>query len=357
MPERQEHYVNQYGGERIVFSTGIAPTGHHADIIIIDDPIDPLTQERDVHIYNANTWMDRALRTRTTDVRITPFILVMQRLTENDPTGEWLSKNKNTPDRIKHIRLPACLDAGAIVNPPECRKYYVNGRFDATRLPKDALDQQRLSMSLADFSAQYQQEPMPSEGLMFKVHHITTIDELTPFDKIVATCRAWDKAISTNLSACYTVGVKMGRTMSGKFVIMDVQRGQWGAAERGERILARARTDGLETLVAIEAEPGSGGVESAMYTVRNLAGFKVHVEKVQVSKVARAEALAVQVEHGNVSMLRGNWNSSFIGELSAFPRGRFKDQVDSTSLSFNTLARQGRRTIGALFPNQDRYFT
>ena len=346
IPDRQGHYVNQYKGERIVYTTGQSPTGQHAHFILIDDPIDPLAQDRETNIYNINLWMHRVIRSRTVDAQVTPLILVMQRLSMDDPTGDWLEKAEDH-GKVFHICLPASIESGQQVKPPGLKRYYRNNLFDPIRLPYSVLEDRKMWMVAADYAAQYDQSPLPKEGLMFKVQYLT-VKPLEALDPIVAKCRYWDKAISTRLNACFTVGALMGRTRTGRFVLMDIQRGQWDAATRESIILNTARADGPDTVVGIEQEPGSGGMESAMYTVRNLAGFPVYVDRASQSKEARAEPLAIQVEHGNVSLLEGAWNAAFLSEIGSFPRGRYKDQVDATVGAFRVLCGAENRTAGAL---------
>lgn len=480
-PDRANAYRNQFGGERLAYTTGTSPTGQHAHFILTDDPIDPMTQDRITAIANINTWMHRVIRTRAVDATITPFVLVMQRLSVDDPTGEWLDRASNGGTPVKHICIPASIEAGQTVKPPGLKKFYKNNLFDPVRLPYSVLTDRKNELGNFDYKAQFDQNPLPREGLMFKVQkiHIKGIEELDP---IKTKVRYWDKAISTNINACFTVGVLMGRTASGKFIVMDVRRGQWDAATRERVILDTAKADGYDVTVGIEQEPGpiweeemvlmgdgtdlplklvkkgdwvinqnlertrvtevhiqgdrlcrkivsgyhgqvwaaldhpfitpngsipagelkmcdplyaidewekvedmvaacnqertlpcrcltvekgesfivnglivhnSGGVESALYTVRNLAGFKTVVDRASQSKEARAEPLAIQVDYDNVSMLEGNWNSQFISEFSTFPRGQYKDIVDATVGAFRLLVGAVKRKGGLLFKHDD----
>ena len=347
IPERLAHYSNQFGGERIIYTTGQSPTGQHAHFIMIDDPVDPLAQDREIAVHNVNTWMHRVVRSRTVDARITPLILVMQRLAINDPTGDWLAKTKDQSGRLFHICLPASIENGQEVKPPGLRRYYKNNLFDPVRLPMSVIEERKVWMAQADYSAQYDQNPMPREGLMFKVQNLL-VKSVDPYDPVVAKCRYWDKAISTVENACFTVGALMGRTANGKFVVLDIQRGRWDAATREQVILNTAKADGNKVVIGIEQEPGSGGVESALYTVRNLAGFPVFVDRATQAKEARAEPFAIQVEHGNVFLSEGSWNANFLSEIGSFPRGRYKDQVDATVGAFRVLCGNGATTAGAL---------
>jgi predicted phage terminase large subunit-like protein len=71
--------------------------------------------------------------------------------------------------------------------------------------------------------------------------------------------------------------------------------------------------------------------------VKNLAGFVVRVERAQLNKEVRATPYAVQVDEGNIFVLRKEWTGDFVLEHEKFPAGRVKDQVDSASGAFNKL--------------------
>jgi predicted phage terminase large subunit-like protein len=94
----------------------------------------------------------------------------------------------------------------------------------------------------------------------------------------------------------------------------------------------------------VEQEPGSGGKESAEATIKNLAGHIVRADRVTGSKEVRAEPFAAQAEAGNVLLVRGDWNRPFVDELTVFPSGRYRDQVDAASGAFNKLALVGQVT-------------
>jgi predicted phage terminase large subunit-like protein len=87
----------------------------------------------------------------------------------------------------------------------------------------------------------------------------------------------------------------------------------------------------------LEQEPGSGGKESAEISTRELAGFNVHVERVTGAKETRALPFAAQCEAGNVRLVAAPWLAGYVEELTTFPAGAYKDQVDASSGAFNKL--------------------
>ena len=167
--------------------------------------------------------------------------------------------------------------------------------------------------------------------------------------------RYWDKAGTEAGLGAETAGVKMGeyveivggKLMVRHFWILDVIHGRWDSGERERIIRQTADIDGRGVVVCVEQEPGSGGLESAQGTVRNLAGFTVGKDKVTGSKELRADPFSVQVNEGNVRVKEGlmEW-PAMRDQLALFPFARLKDIVDAASGAFAVLANRVR--VGAL---------
>jgi predicted phage terminase large subunit-like protein len=90
--------------------------------------------------------------------------------------------------------------------------------------------------------------------------------------------------------------------------------------------------------IYVEQEPGSGGLESAESTIKNLIGFVIEADRPTGDKDTRLEPFAAQAEAGNVRLVRGDWTGPYIEEMCAIPNGKRRDQGDATSGAFNKLA-------------------
>jgi predicted phage terminase large subunit-like protein len=181
----------------------------------------------------------------------------------------------------------------------------------------------------------------PTAGMVFNRAWFQIVDA-APAQLI--TARYWDKA-ATESGGCYTAGVKMGRdNRTGLFYVLDVVRWQWSSGHREQVIRQVAQLDGHDTRIYTEQEPGSGGKESAANTVINLAGFTAYADPVRGDKMKRAEPLSAYAEAGNVRLVRGQWNASYLEELHNFApdAGVVKDQVDASSGCFNKLSMYGQ---------------
>ena len=327
------------GGNRLSTSVGGTLTGFHAHILIVDDPLDPNRSVSPVELKSTNRWMAQTLSTRKVDKAITPTILIMQRLHQDDPTGHILAKKKKN---IKHISIPGEIrDFKDDVQPPELAQYYIDDLLDPKRMPWKVMDDMKATLGQYGYSGQVGQNPVPPGGGMFKVEQFTTIlpAQVDPktFDSVI---RYWDKAGSAGKGA-FTAGIKMAKLKAvrgvTKFIVLDVKKGQWSSEKREAIIRSTAEADGIETVIWHEQEPGSGGKESAESTISNLVGFITYAECPTGDKAYRADPYSVQVNNGNVALVQGDWNHDYMEECRYFPFGTYKDQVDGSSGAFNKL--------------------
>lgn len=332
--------TNTERGQRIATSTGGSITGMHGHILIIDDPINPEEALSETILDTANTWIDQTLSTRKVDKEITPTILIMQRLRQNDPTGHMLeTRGKGT---IRHICLPA--EVSDRVRPRSLRKRYVNGLLDPVRLSPLILKAALAELGQYGYAGQFEQDPMPLGLMIFRTD---VVEIVIGAPRPASIIRYWDKA-ATEGAGAFTVGVKMGRFSDNRIIILDVVRGQWEASVRERIIKQTAISDGKAVVVGVEQEPGSGGKESAQSTKRNLLGWRVILDRPVGDKVMRADPFAVQVNEGNVTLLRGEWNIAYLKEMQDFcSTAKYKDQIDASSGAFAHISFVGM-PVGAL---------
>ena len=190
----------------------------------------------------------------------------------------------------------------------------------------------------------------PSAGLYFKTEQ-TRIVKSVPED-LVAVVRAWDLAATEvnlgNKDPDRTAGVLMGRMRNGQYIVLDVKRMAANAATVRSIVKSTAETDKAEygcKKILIPQDPGQAGKEQAQSYIRNLAGYSVKSRPVSGSKITRAEPFAAQWQQGNVLLLEGNWNETFLDELEGFPDALHDDQVDAASDAFSAVAYARTRRI------------
>lgn len=353
-------FRNKSKGGRRAASVGSKITGFHAHILSVDDPIDPEASLSETEMKKVNRWMFSTLPSRGIMRTDTPIILVMQRLAQNDPSGERLIKG----GRVKHICIPAELvydKEGHIavnVQPPELVRHYRQRLMDPARLNREHLTEFRKTLGEYGYAGQFLQDPVPLTGAMFDIPQLA-IDRVAP-PRFVRMIRAWDKAATKDAGA-FSAGVLMALDKHGDYWVLDVVRGQWTPTQRESMIKQTAAVDrsgahgcligGSTTNVAVEIivekEGGSGGVESTDNTIRNLSGHRVSGKRVTGKKEERAWAFASQCGvKDHVHLLERPWMHEYREELRFFPHSKYKDQVDGSSLAFNRMAKP-QRIVGA----------
>lgn len=324
-----EEWQTAAGGIFRAVGVGAGITGQGGDLIMIDDPV------KNREEAESQAYRDRVYEWYTNDLftRQGPnaaIILIMTRWHTDDLAGRILASEEGP--RWTVINLPAIAEEGD----PLGRG--VGAALCPDRYDEAALAERRTVLGSYAFSALYQGHPSPPGGGIFRRDWFTIVGA-APSD--ATRCRYWDKAGSEKSTADYSAGVKIARDGDGVFYIEDVVRGQWSALAR-ERIMRQtAELDGGNVSIGIEQEPGSGGLESAQSSLRNLAGFAVAAEKVTGEKSTRAMPFAAQCEARNVKLVRGAWNSAYLDELCSFPYGTHDDQVDGSSGAFSKLVTTG----------------
>jgi len=348
----KHHFVNDKKGGRFSTSTGGAVTGFHAHIIVIDDPLNPKEAASDADLKAAHSWIGQTLSTRKVDKRVTPTILIMQRLHEDDPAGRMIEDGEAGGRKVRHINLPAEIDDEnrKDVRPRYLRKLYRpdpdrpgSKLLDVVRLPRVVLEEFKSKNLLGEYgyAGQMLQRPVPFGGGLFKVDRLIIEPVMPANARFVQKCRGWDKA-GTKGGGAYTAGVLVGEDVNGEFWVLDCIRDQVDTGERERKIKQTAGLDGFDIWIAVEQEPGSGGKESAENTVKNLAGYNVITVKPSGDKVVRAIPFSQQVNIGIVHVVAGEWTKEWMREHELFPNSKYKDQVDATAMAFTALTRGGR---------------
>lgn len=96
-------YDNDQGGVRLATSVGSAVTGEGASVILIDDPNGAQDAVSEAVIESTLEWWSGAMSTRLNDPRTGAYVIIQQRLAEQDLSGFLL--DKQSQDYV-HLCLP-----------------------------------------------------------------------------------------------------------------------------------------------------------------------------------------------------------------------------------------------------------
>lgn len=315
-------------------------TGKRGDRVLWDDPHSVESAISDAHRETALRVFQETLPTRLNNPEKSAIVIIMQRQHEYDVSGLILEQDYG----YEHLCLPMefepdrrCVTSIGFQDP----RTEEGELLFPERFPPEVVERDKKIMGEYAYSGQMQQRPAPRTGGFFAWENLKIVKAVPAIKKAV---RYWDKA-GTEDGGAWTAGVKMGLCQDGTYIVLDVVRGQWAASKREAVIKQTAENDGHGVEIWIEQEPGSGGKESAESTIRNLAGFNIRSERPTGDKTVRAEPYSVQVEAGNVKLLKADWNQKYIDEHKSFPVGRFKDQIDAGAGAFNKLARPSNTAL------------
>ncbi len=308
-------------------------TAGRGDRVIIDDPHSTETAESETERERATRIFRESVTTRLNDPVRSAIVVVMQRLNEDDVSGQILKLGLG----YEHLMLPmefeaerACRTSIGFVDPRQAD----GDLLFPERFPRAVVERDKVPLGAYGVAGQFQQRPAPRAGGLFQVGKVGIVDEAPRTTKQV---RAWDLA-GTARGGDWTAGVKIGRGEDGAFYILDVKRMQKTPGAVRETLFETAAQDGSDVAIRLPQDPGQAGKAQAQDLTRALAGYIVAALPVTGAKDVRARPLASQVEQGHVKLVRAPWNDAFLQELGMFPSGSHDDQVDAAADAFNELA-------------------
>ncbi|WP_223566924.1 phage terminase large subunit [Agrobacterium tumefaciens] len=315
-------------------------TGGRGDRVKIDDPHSTETAESDTERQTAVRIFREGISDRLNDVTKSAIVIIMQRLHEQDVAGVALQLDIG----FVHLNLPMEFE------PERKCQTYVKGKlfFEdprtedgellfPERFPAEEIERLKRAKGSYAYSGQYQQRPAPRSGGMFQRGDFEIVDAVPAG---AMRCRAWDFAATQpkpGKQPDWTVGLRMA-CHAGIFYVEDVKRDRWSPADVEKNLKNTASQDGLEVRVRMPQDPGAAGKSDAATKVKLLAGYEVKVVAPTGEKSVRAKPASAQAEAGNVKLVRGEWNDTFLDEVCSFPNAQHDDQVDAFADALNELA-------------------
>lgn len=311
-------------------------TGGRGDRVIIDDPHSTETAESEADRNTAIRVFRESVPTRLNDPERSAIIVIMQRLHEEDVSGQILKLGLG----YEHLMLPMEFE-------PERRCRTSIGFEDPRteegellfpeRFPRHVVERDKVPMGSYAVAGQFQQRPAPRTGGMFQRGDFEIVDAVPAGAR---RCRAWDFAATAPKAGKqpdWTVGLRMAY-VGGIFYVEDVRRDRWSPADVEKNLRATASQDGTGVRIRIPEDPGAAGKADAATKVKLLAGYDVTVVRPTGDKATRAKPASAQAEAGNIKLVRGAWNEAFLDEVCSFPNGHHDDQVDAFADALNELA-------------------
>lgn len=327
-----EDYVETTkNGFRISTSIEGTLTGNGGNFIIIDDPIKANDALSETKRKKVNDWYDNTLISRLNNKVEGVIIVVMQRLHIDDLTGHLLKQNG-----WEVLSLPAIAEENENFTLSNGKKV---GRKKGEALnsnlePLDKLEEQKVLMGEYNFSAQYQQQPIPVKGNVIDFEKFVRYEEL-PLDGTIF--QSWDIALKDGINNDYSVCVT-AKYYNKCLYIMDIQRFKDDFSNLVSNITKLYKLKSCNHLV-IEESPVSTNLIQYLKTEKQIYPISYSPTS---SKVERANSASLYVSSGQVLLPKNDvWLDEFKSEINAFPNGKHDDQVDAlTQLILKTCGEQ-----------------
>jgi hypothetical protein len=152
-------------GYRYATSVGGTLTGRGGNIIIVDDPLKPEDAMSESKRSDVNDWFYSTLYSRLDSKADDVIILIMQRLHVDDLVGHVLQK-----ESWVQLNLPVIAEVAQdiVIGQDRTHTRQVGDLLHSARESSAVLDQLRSALGSFNFSAQYQQCPVPPEGALIK---------------------------------------------------------------------------------------------------------------------------------------------------------------------------------------------
>ena len=329
-------FATTRGGGRLATSVDGTLTGRGGDIIILDDVIKPDEAFSETVRNSVNDWYRKTLASRLDDKKRGAIICVMQRLHQFDLAGLMIESGV-----WRELKLPAIatedeeieLTAGR----KHCRK--AGEALHPEREPLDELARIRAEMGSTAFNAQYQQMPVPAEGLTFKRAWLKSYDPGTVDYRSGGTIlQSWDtanKAGETNAwSVCITALYR-----NQLIYVLDVCRVRLEMPELVRKAVELANRFRPEHLFIEDKASGESLIMLLRKELpRNLWPLP---RNPTTDKVTRAEGVSPIVENGRLFLpTEASWLGELKAELLGFPNTRFLDQVDALTQMLEWVRQQ-----------------
>lgn len=333
-------------GVRYVASTEGTIVGKGFLLGVVDDPIKPSEARSPKSLESNVLFWNESFDTRRNNPRNALAFVIMQRVAQNDLSG-YLIEHFGDEPHFLHINLPAVSDGSEKVPyledflkkyPSEVNNVYKNKYLFGDRFDESFISQQKKKGTIF-WNTQYQQNPLPSDGLTFKRDWFgkISVDEFRNLERRYPIKRTFI------LDTAYTLdtlndptGFMVYSTIDGICYIIHYESKYVESAYLPDEIVNytnRHNYTKSNSLVLIEPK-GSGKMVVSLtkrLTKLNVAEYKYPKSaqtNINVKKELRAEAITPMTESGKVVLVEGAWNEPFLDEVVTFPLNKHDESVD-----------------------------
>lgn len=356
----KEFYENSKTGYRMSISVGKG-TGKGGNIFIIDDPLNAQEEASEQMLKNCIRWFDQVASTRLNNPAVDIYIIIMQRLSEEDLTGHVLDMDR---ENYTHICIPGEEDDN--ISPPELISHYKDGLFFGERFDRPVLDRLKLKLGDYGYSGQIMQRPSPGEGGKFKKEWWKfwvpqgsdlappklrigrdwiemPMEELPDFfdDKV----DSWDFAFKGEEDKHDNVAGNKWAVQGVKKYLLDREEGHFDFLECLDKVKTLRGRDARVSATLIEDKANGPAIINVLS--KQIPGIiPIPADRSTGGKMARAMPVSDDCRAGNVYLPHPSlhpWVLEFVKHFADFPKNpRKKGDIDATAQAFDRFLNNKR---------------
>lgn len=305
-------YATNAGGAVTGFGAGVTAEdddGLFGGAIVIDDPLKSDDARSAIERDKVNERLNTTIKSRRNS-RNTPIVIIMQRLHDEDMSGFVLAGKMG--EDFRHLNMKALRDDGTALWPMKHTAEELQRMKENDRWPYV-------------FSTQYQQEPAPADGDVYKRQWFLRYDHLPqPRTRIV---HSWDTAYKTNQHSDPSVLTVWHENKTHSH-LADVLVERVEYPDLLKRVIAYANRDNPDAILIEDKASG----QSLIQHLRRETSLPVIAITPEADKFTRAKTTAAMFESGRIMLPRAaSWLDEYEKEMLLFPNGKHDDQVDSTT--------------------------
>ena len=315
--DTQESFQTTKNGGRLATSVGGTMTGFGADIVILDDPQKPVDMHSESSRRRATDWLNNTVMSRFNDPKSGVLVVVMQRLHVDD-----LAAHLETLPGMHVLKIPIRaqedleyrLESGVY-------RFQAGAYLDQRRFGPNEYVEMRNVMGPRDFSPQFLQNPIPSEGGTFDSAWLHFYTELPQISEMIMSV----DVAATEGGGDFTAITIWGH-LNRHWYMIDAYRYQHDLS-KVRLTIERFNKEYQPDLIIVDSN-GVGAGLTAELRAKGMAHVLAASRK--YNKEHRAMLVAPMIENGRVHCrVNASGLDAFQKEIMTFPNGKNDDLVDS----------------------------
>ncbi len=326
--QNEKHkFVTTQRGFRLATSTGGSVTGEGGNFLIVDDIHNPINIFSDVKRESDIAWFEHVFSSRLDDKKKGVFVVVMQRLHEDDLSGKLLQKHG-----WEMLSLPAITEKRTVIGyEGKMLKIRAEGELlHEAREGKEQLENIRQDLGSAAYLAQYQQRPVSLESSLLRLAWFNRYDKMPEMEEGMVV-QSWDTAIKGLAQHDYSV-CSTWLCMDKEYYLLDVMRDKMEYPALKKRLVRMAKIWSPDVVLVEDKASG----QSLIQDIKRETRLPIMAVMPKKDKITRLAAVSALIEAGQVWLPKqAQWLEAFENELLKFPQVQHDDQVDSMSQLLN----------------------